>query len=158
MHPKPTPTLAIGQKPSDVDQDVKEKALFFRAKRQQLLVSNIANADTPGYKAQDISFQESLKAAVNQAGATSMAASTTNAGHVPVVSTAHVSTFSLAHQLRPIQNSLDGNTVDMDRERGEIAKNAILYQLAASSLDDEGKEFLQAISDPSGGRAPGGRR
>lgn len=158
MYPKLTPTLASGQKPSDVDQDVKEKALIFRAKRQQLLASNIANADTPGYNTQDVSFQDSLKAAVNQVGAPSMVASTTNAEHIPAVGTAHVSTLSLAYQLRPVQNSLDGNTVDMDRERGEIAKNAILYQLAVSSLDDEGKELNQAISDPVGGRTPGGRR
>lgn len=158
MHPKLTPALASGQKPSEVDQDAKEKALIFRAKRQQVLASNIANADTPGYKARDISFHDTLKAAVNLAGATSMVASTTKSGHIPAVGTAHVSTVSLAHQLRPVQPSLDGNTVDMDRERGEIAKNAILYQLAVSSLDDESKEFLQAISDPGGGRTPGGRR
>ena len=46
------------------------------------------------------------------------------------------------------QSNLDRNTVDMDRERGEFVRNAIICQLAVSSLDDEYKEFKMAASDP----------
>ncbi|MBX9794117.1 MAG: flagellar basal body rod protein FlgB, partial [Burkholderiaceae bacterium] len=58
------------------------------------------------------------------------------------------STLSFARFVVPTQSSLDGNTVDMDRERSAFAQNAIMYQFALNSLDDEWKEFKMASSDP----------
>lgn len=130
------------------DDDFKAKALIFRAKRQELLASNIANADTPNYKARDISFSDSLREARLGLTSSGSAVQQTAPGHIALSGIAEQSTLSFARYVHPNQSNLDGNTVDMDRERGEFAQNAILYQAAVSFLDDEFKEFKMASSDP----------
>ncbi len=133
---------------TSVDEDFKERALIFRAKRQELIASNIANADTPNYRAMDASFSDSLRDAEMRAAVARPALAATSPGHIALAEPSHVSTLSFARYVQPVQSNLDSNTVDMDRERGAIAQNSILYQLAVSSLDDEYKEFKQASSDP----------
>lgn len=132
------------------DDDWKAKALIFRGKRQELLASNIANADTPNYKARDVSFKDSLQRELATSAKGAPAPTNTGAGSqmdtdslIPAQST-----LSFARFVVPVQSNLDGNTVDMDRERSAFAQNAVMYQLATISLDDEWKEFRMASSDP----------
>ncbi len=109
---------------------------------------NIANADTPGYQALDVSFNDTLREASSAAMPSAGALTTTARGHIAAGPQATTSTIAFARYVEPEQPRLDGNTVDMDRERGEFSKNAILYRFAVMTLDDESKEFKQAASDP----------
>jgi flagellar basal-body rod protein FlgB len=118
------------------------QALNLRAMRQQLLASNIANADTPGYKARDIDFGKTLQDAL--AGRVQPAQLTrTAAGHV---APAEQGSASGAVQYRTVmQPSLDGNTVDMDVERAQFAENAIHYEANLMFINSQLKSLLAAI-------------
>jgi flagellar basal-body rod protein FlgB len=106
------------------------QALNLRAHRQQVLASNIANADTPGYKARDIDFKAALAAAVEP-------------GIVPSRSAAPASPELLYRQV--LQPSLDGNTVDMDVERAQFAENAVHYEAGVTIVSHKIRLMLAAI-------------
>ena len=131
---------------SATEDDWKAKALVFRGERQALIASNIANADTPNYQARDISFSAALAQANRQVPAAPLA--TTSPQHLAPDLVSQRSTLQFAQYAMPAQSNLDGNSVDMDRERASFAQNSILHQLAVASLDDELKEFKMAVSDP----------
>lgn len=118
------------------------QALNLRAMRQQLLASNIANADTPGYKARDIDFGKSLQDAL--AGrAQPVGLARTAAGHA---ASAQPAGAAGAVQYRTVmQPSLDGNTVDMDVERAQFAENAIHYEANLMFINSQLKTLLAAI-------------
>ena len=125
-------------------------ALNLRAQRQQLLASNIANADTPGYKARDMDFRKAMQeAAGGQAsGVSSGAALTrTSAAHLaPAQSSGSAASTTGAVKYRTeVQPSLDGNTVDMDVERAQFADNAIHYEANLMFLNGQLKSLLSAI-------------
>ena len=119
-----------------------EKALGLRAYWQQVLAGNIANADTPNYKARDFEFTTALNAAV--AGRAS--------GGVPMAATApgHIRAgveSGLANLMyrTPTQSSVDGNTVEMDHERSQFSENAIRYEAGLTFLTGRIKTMLSAI-------------
>lgn len=140
------PTPSTGAYAGAPDDDWKAAALVFRGQRQALIASNIANADTPHYQARDINFSAALEEASRARPATPIA--TTSPGHLAPELVAPRSTLQFAQYAVPSQTALDGNTVDLDRERASFAQNSILHQLAVTSLDDELKEFKMAIADP----------
>lgn len=108
---------------------VHEQALAARAQRNEVLASNIANADTPNYKARDIDFGTALKRA--QGGQLPMA--TTRSGHTQAAGT---STFAADVKYRiPTQPTLDGNTVETDVEQAAFAENAVKYQATLRFLN-----------------------
>src|SRR5690606_39043058 len=92
--------------------DFHAQALSLRSQRQQVLASNIANADTPGYVARDFDFAAALKSA---SGAATSGAATTDARHFRSVG-AHPGDPQLAYAVQT-QAAQDGNSVDLDRER-----------------------------------------
>jgi len=99
-----------------------EQALKLRALRNEVLSSNIANADTPGYKARDVDFGSALKAATE---GSRLGLRTTSAGHQSPVS----ATFGADVKYRvPTQPTLDGNTVQTDVEQAAFAENAVQYR------------------------------
>lgn len=102
-----------------------QAALSLRAYRQQLLASNIANADTPNYKARDMDFRTALAGALG--GRThGVALARTAAAHLPGTAP---SPFPTAVQFRgELQSSVDGNTVSTDIERAQFAENAVHYE------------------------------
>jgi flagellar basal-body rod protein FlgB len=117
-------------------------ALNLRAGRQQLIASNIANADTPGFKAKDLDFAAALKAVEEQRNP-AVNLNTTHAGHI-----AGKPADPLAKNTRYRQggqDNIDGNTVNMDTERTQFTENALHYQFVADRISDETQEFLQAI-------------
>ena len=127
-----------------------ETALSVRAQRQQLLASNIANADTPNYKARDVDFSKTLQGAL----ASSASAQSTQAGPGNLVKTAaaHLSPMGkptiagLEPQYRPtVQGSVDGNTVDMDVERNQFTDNALRYEAGITFVSHQIKSLLTAI-------------
>ncbi len=119
-------------------------ALNLRAQRQQLLASNIANADTPGYKARDIDFRQALHAMLAGSTAVTTAARTRDA-HLPGAQVAGTNLPEKALYRSEVQPSLDGNTVDMDVERAQFAQNAIHYEANLMMINNQLKALLSAI-------------
>lgn len=124
--------------------DFQSQALKLRAQRQEVLASNIANADTPGYKARDFDFAKALRAATAgspAAGNPTLAA--TKPGHV-ATGESGAPLAPMLYRL-PVQPSIDGNTVDMDTERTLFADNAVRYEAAMRFLNGQIKTMLSAI-------------
>ena len=102
---------------------VKRTALNARVYRQELLASNIANADTPNYKARDIDFKGALEGALAGRTEGSLNLARTSARHLGSESS---QAFDGAAKYRTeFQPNVDGNTVNMDVERAAFADNAI---------------------------------
>lgn len=111
-----------------------QQALGLRAERQQVLATNIANADTPGYLARDIDFSATLaKATAGNVAPGPLALNTTQAGH-QAASGAELSLGADLLYRVPTQPSLDGNTVDMDVERVNFADNSLHYEASLELL------------------------
>lgn len=103
-----------------------QNALDLRARRQELLAANIANADTPNYKARDIDFQTVLHSALGAASGP-LTMSRTSAAHLAGDSD-RLGGLGAVQYRTSLQPSIDGNTVDTDVERGHFADNALHYQ------------------------------
>jgi flagellar basal-body rod protein FlgB len=120
-----------------------QTALALRAQRQQLLASNIANADTPNYKARDVDFGRALQNALtgnDSAGAMAKTAAT------HLAAPAQPTIGGLQAQYRaPVQGSVDGNTVDMDVERNQFTDNALRYEASITLINNQVKNLLAAI-------------
>lgn len=120
-----------------------QTALSLRAARQELLASNISNADTPNYKARDIDFASALKNAL--AGtATELPTAKTSSMHLEGNTGASVLGAPMMYR-KPIQPSADGNTVDMDVERAQFADNALRYEASVIFVNAKLKGILAAI-------------
>jgi len=107
------------------------EALRLRSTRQQLLASNVVNAETPGYQARDFDFARALREATAQPAA-------------PTQGGARAGAPAL-YERGTHQPSLDGNTVDMDTERAHFADNALRYEVALRALNGQLKTMLSAI-------------
>jgi flagellar basal-body rod protein FlgB len=101
-----------------------QAALNARAMRQEVLAANIANADTPNYKARDVDFAAALAAAK---GAGGLDLARTSARHLAGAGAASLGNGVVKYR-GAAQPSLDGNTVDIDVERAAFAENAMHYQ------------------------------
>lgn len=122
------------------------QAMNLRTYRHQVLASNIANADTPQYKARDFDFQRAMQGAMR--GATgALAMDSTHANHLG--NGAAPGTPGLQYR-GETQSAVDGNTVDMDVERTQIAENAFQYQLLSQLISDKFKGMRSAISGTQG--------
>lgn len=127
-------------------------ALQLRAYRQQLLASNIANADTTGYTARDFDFQSALKNATGARGAEPLSGRQTlglsgDSGlHLNTVSSKDgvLDKVKVAYT-RQTQPSLDGNTVDMDQQRANFVDNSIQYESTLRFINGHVKTMLSAI-------------
>ena len=114
-----------------------EAALSLRSQRQQVLASNIANADTPNFKARDMDFNSALAGAMS-------GASPTAAGPGAAASAAAPGAAALLYRA-PVQGAVDGNTVDMDVERNQFADNAIRYEAGITMLNAQIRNMMAAI-------------
>lgn len=118
-----------------------QQALGLRQARHEVLAANIANADTPNYKARDIDFASELKKAVEggasqQGNNGGLTLSRTSERHMAGTGPTWQGAGSTELLYRiPDQPSLDGNTVDMDRERTQFADNAVRYQAALTIMN-----------------------
>ncbi len=110
-------------------------ALALRNERQQVLANNIANADTPGYKARDFDFASELKRATEQGrrASSGLEAARTSERHI-AARTSGASKVDLDYRV-PDQPSLDGNTVDMDRERAQFMDNSVRHQASLMMMN-----------------------
>lgn len=115
------------------------QALSLRAQRAQLLATNIANADTPNYKAVDIDF----KTALSKAQSGELPLTVTGANHIQAGRGAG-SQFPLMYRV-PLQPALDGNTVDTQMEQAEFTRNAVQHQASLMFLSNRIRDILYAI-------------
>lgn len=128
--------------------DFQAKALVLRADRQRVIASNIANADTPGYVGRDLNFKEAMSAALDDSSSSStprMSAGTSHANHIALqAQTASLGNNSLAYTAQT-QPAMDGNSVDMDRERANFVDNSVRYEAALRFINGQSKTILSAI-------------
>ena len=120
-----------------------QAALNLRAARQELIASNIANADTPNYKARDIDFKSALQGALQGSGE-KLAVATTAPGHLAGATGESVMGAPVMYR-KPVQPSADGNTVDMDVEQAQFADNALRYEASVRFVSDKAKDVLAAL-------------
>ena len=131
------------------------EALALRAERQQVLASNIANVDTPNFKARDFDFGQALRqATIGQATAgrvvTASASASTASGAAPAWLPLKTSGAAAAASPQlawrtPEQPSIDGNTVDLDRERASFADNSLRYEATFRFINGNVRNLLSAI-------------
>lgn len=112
--------------------------------RQELLASNIANADTPHFKARDIDFRDALAGAVAGRKDASLALSVTARGHLGGGMESKLA--ASARYRTEFQPSIDGNTVNMDIERAAFAENALRLEAALSFINGSFKSQQLALS------------
>ena len=124
-----------------------EAALSLRAQRQELLASNIANADTPNYKARDIDFSSALRGALASKGAAGGPMATTAQNHIGrgAPTGDMLSNGTPVMYRGVVQGAVDGNTVDMDVERNQFADNALRYEAGITMINHQIKGLLAAI-------------
>jgi len=116
------------------------QAMPLREQRMKLIASNLSNADTPGYKAQDLDFDAALRHAQGQDGNGLLR--TSNEQH-----------YALSSGLNPfqidrtgVQPSIDGNTVDPDQERAAYGRAALEYRASLSFVESKVRSMLTAIT------------
>lgn len=122
---------------------INQTALRVRAARQELIASNIANADTPGFKARDINFASAMQAALSGTEAKLAMAATAN-NHLAGGDGKTVLGVPVQYR-NAAQPSADGNTVDMDVELAQFADNALRYEASVKFVSDDIKRLLTVI-------------
>lgn len=128
----------------DTALGIHPEALKLRSQRNAMLAANLANADTPNYKAKDVDFKAALKQA---AGNTQMLPmKTTHSQHIEMNSGGFNPTIKYRQPSAP---SLDGNTVDTQVEKAEFAKNAVDYQATLRFLNGKFSGLLTALKGQS---------
>ncbi len=114
---------------SRLDNDLAfvQNALQLRARRQAVLAANLANADTPNYKARDLDFASALKGAIGGSGG-ALPLARTSSRHIAGAAASAAAGWGAMKYRAAVQPSLDGNTVDPNVERAHFAENAMHYQ------------------------------
>lgn len=115
-------------------------ALHVRTQRSEILANNIANSDTPGFKARDLDFQGILRGEYENRDR--MELQRTNSRHIPAQA---VSTESALKYRIPTQPSVDGNTVEADIEQAQYARNALEFQSSFTFLNSKFKGLSKAL-------------
>ena len=120
--------------------------LQLRAHRQQVIASNIANADTPGYAARDFKFDAALRDVLDQTGLGSGVLNGGKPGRVRTDSTGgSVAERAKVAYTVQTQPSLDNNSVDLDQQRANFTENAIQYESTLRFINGHVKTMLAAI-------------
>jgi flagellar basal-body rod protein FlgB len=114
--------------PTSIDAylGIHTRALTLESRRTELLANNLANADTPGFKARDIDFRSALAAAGG-----------TTAGDTAAA--------ELKYRV-PMAPALDGNTVDAQLEQAAFAENAVRYQATLTFINSKLRALMTAIT------------
>ena len=121
------------------------RTLDLRQSRQRVIASNIANEETPGYRAVDFNFQDSLQAAQRGKGPVTLAV--TQGGHMGVRGGA---VQQVTGQLSPVPAGdlpLDANTVNIELEMAKMSDNAMQYNSAASIMAIRFRQLMGAIRE-----------
>lgn len=119
-----------------------DKALIVRSQRAELLASNLANSDTPGYKAKDIDFKSAMENAQASKSVANSGLKVTHSNHIQVSATP--ASIETLYRI-PHQSSLDGNTVDTQMEKSAFAENALRYEASLTFLNGKFKGLITAL-------------
>ena len=124
-----------------------ERSLNLRSLQHRVLASNIANMDTPNYKAVELAVAEEMSK--KQGSASGIQLVQTQHGHLPLKH--NPSDRIKLKTARPPEFSLrgDGNTVDLDRTMGRLAENTLLYKTAAQIISQKFSGLKNAIKGGS---------
>lgn len=115
-----------------------ESALKLRSSRAEVLASNLANADTPNFKARDFDFKQAL---ASQEASNSQNSSTSTKHFIPLNGGSGGELFYRT----PTQPSIDGNTVEEQVEHTEFMQNGLEFQTAFTLLNSRFKGLMSAI-------------
>ncbi|MDD2830081.1 MAG: flagellar basal body rod protein FlgB [Sulfuricurvum sp.] len=132
--------------------DLMQSAMDYRAARQDMIASNIANADTPNYRPRDIRFEEALaqkSAELFTDKTNTLAMTQTSSAHMSgfndtTNSTNATTFFRDGHMARN-----DGNSVDLDVESSEMAKNATMFNALTAAIKKDSTIFKSVIDASS---------
>ncbi len=119
-----------------------ERTLDVRAARHEVISSNIANEETPGYRARDVDFEKELKSSMNRS---SLRPVVTHAGHIS-------GSLPLSSDVRIVVSDdrkagLDGNTVSLEKEMVKVTENTMMYRTAVSMLSKKFQIIRDAIKE-----------
>jgi flagellar basal-body rod protein FlgB len=127
-----------------------ERALNLRARRHDMITSNIANADTPGYKAFDLMVEDAMRQTADS-GETGFHMLRTDPAHINGRFSdmselrSHIVELSAENDLRG-----DGNTVDMEREMSNLSANQLLYKATAQIMKRKFDDLRKVIQTEKG--------
>ncbi|HHV61032.1 MAG TPA: flagellar biosynthesis protein FlgB [Firmicutes bacterium] len=107
---------------------VLSKALDGLSLRHEVISNNIANVNTPGFKAGEVNFEEALRSALNEGEAA-------------------LARFQPQVEVAPLTYRVDQNSVDIDREMGKLADNALTYSAVAELVSARFRILSTAISE-----------
>jgi flagellar basal-body rod protein FlgB len=107
-----------------------ERSLDLRSERHNIILSNIANIDTPNYKAKDIVFESELKKSMES----NIPLQTTNVNHMPVGNVENAEIRPAVVETKPLYIREDLNTVDIDKEMTKLSENNLMYNASAQVL------------------------
>ncbi|WP_044870420.1 flagellar basal body rod protein FlgB [Pseudomonas sp. LFM046] len=122
---------------------IHQQALGFRAQRGEVLANNIANADTPNYKARDLDFASVLAQQAQKASQGAFQATRTNEQHIAAEGF-DMGDASLKYRV-PFQAALDQNTVDPQLEQSNYTENAMQFQASFTFLNSKFKGLMNAL-------------
>lgn len=117
----------------DKTTDALSSSVNFRQLRHDVTSANIANAETPGYKAQKADFEEALSRAIDTDGSAHL--STDNRDHFLIGPGAIGRARADVYDNPDVNTTNDGNTVDMEKEMASLAENSILYKATVQLIN-----------------------
>ncbi|NOR09959.1 MAG: flagellar basal body rod protein FlgB [Desulfovibrionaceae bacterium] len=131
-------------RPFDTNMQLLGKVLDLRAQKAQVISSNIANADTPGYSSSQFDFEEDLAHAIKKNNAIKL--STSHEGHIPI-GPANFNSVSGKIITEQDQTGIgDGNGVSVDQEMLALSENELLYETTAQLLKKKMSMLKHVIS------------
>ncbi len=136
--------------------DFQSKALVLRAERQRVIASNIANADTPGFSGRDFDFKRAMSDAIGDGQGVRLSTSpgtglasdgTTHGRHIPLPNTNGSGATGEPNLDYTVQSqpAMDGNSVDLDRERANFVDNSVRYEATLRFINGSSRTILSAI-------------
>lgn len=127
-------------KPSSVT-DVLFNQLSFRGDRQNVISSNIANVNTPGYKTKELVFEDEL----NKVGKNNLQLAITNPMHLQSLPDSSKMHGPRIVEVKGLVEQNDGNNVNMDTQMSEMSKNKVIFDALQSSIKKDSRLFRSVI-------------
>ncbi|MDH4451430.1 MAG: flagellar basal body rod protein FlgB [Rhodoferax sp.] len=134
--------------------DFQSRGLVLRSERQRIIASNIANADTPGYSGRDFDFKQAMADATS-GPAIALAPSSSAAPADGITHQRHIALSAIEGSTIGERNALgytlqtqpamDGNSVDLDRERANFVDNSVRYEATLRFINGSSRTLLSAI-------------
>jgi len=124
---------------------VLEKSMNLRSQKHNLLVSNIANMDTPNYKAFDILVEEEMRKSLGEAKITPL--NRTQPAHIPLIGMTDLN----GPEIKPVESPRynfreDGNTMDIDKTMSGLSENGLMYNASAQMISKKFQLLSNAIN------------